>query len=74
MMILRELVKDRGDKTNSALFVLGPSSCTIWRAMSWTGGGRFRVERKRGCCLGKLPSWDVDWRRSDFDREKEEDF
>jgi len=55
-MILRELVKDRGDKTNSALFVLKPRPCTIWRAMYWTRGSRFRDERKSGCCLGRLPS------------------
>jgi len=71
-MILRELVKDRGDKTNSAIFVLKPRSCTIWRAMYWTRGSRFRVERKSGCCLGKLPSGDADWRKSDSNRVKEE--
>jgi len=47
-MILRELVKDKGDKANSALVVLRPRSCTIWRAMSWTGGSRLRAERKIG--------------------------
>jgi len=58
-MILREVVKDRGDKTNSALFVLKPRSCTIWSAMSWTRGSRFKVERRRGCCLGRVPSVDT---------------
>jgi len=58
-MILRELVKDRSDKTNSALFVLRPRSCTIWRAMSWTRGSRFKVERRRGRRIGKVPSADI---------------
>jgi len=58
-MVLREVVKDMGDKTNSALFVLKPRSCIIWRAMSWTRGSRFKVERGRRYCLGMVPRGDT---------------